>query len=61
MAGTADRDPREPTPVDPRMDAAERDEIARLRAMSPGERLAEAIELSRVATRLATSAPDSRS
>jgi hypothetical protein len=42
------------------MAAADRAELARMRAMTPGQRLAEAIELSRVATRLAADAPDSR-
>jgi hypothetical protein len=58
MARTAGGDPDKPAPEDARMETADRVELERLRAMSPAERLAEAIELSRVATRLAASAPD---
>jgi hypothetical protein len=60
MARTAGGDAGEPAPEGARMEAADREERERLRAMTPGERVAEAIELSRVATRLAASARDLR-
>jgi hypothetical protein len=59
MARSALPDPDE-RPEDTLMAAADRGELTRLRAMTPSERLAEAIELSRVATRLAADAPDPR-
>jgi hypothetical protein len=59
MARSALPDPDE-RPEDARMSSADRDEMARVRAMTPSARLAEAIELSRVATRLAADAPEPR-